>query len=129
MTRRGRCRCGTILLFEQTSVGYKTRCPRCKAVVRLRLDTPAASGPPPLPAPETDPAASAMPGPTLDDEDMPALPPDFAFLQQGRAPAALAEREADRDVGPAESTVWWWVFGVTAVVVVAGVTTVAVLWG
>jgi hypothetical protein len=50
MARRGRCRCGVILTFRKTAVGYKTRCPNCQAVVRLRVDaTPGAAGPPPLP--------------------------------------------------------------------------------
>ena len=39
MPRRGRCRCGTILLFERTAQGYKVRCTVCGAVVRLRSDT------------------------------------------------------------------------------------------
>src|SRR6058998_3729023 len=41
MARRGRCRCGTLLVFEMTSQGYKTRCPSCRAVVRLRIEQPA----------------------------------------------------------------------------------------
>lgn len=36
MARSGRCRCGTLLRFEKTARGYKTRCPSCQAVVRLR---------------------------------------------------------------------------------------------
>jgi predicted RNA-binding Zn-ribbon protein involved in translation (DUF1610 family) len=36
MTRRGRCRCGAVLRFEKGSNGYKTRCPSCGSVVRLR---------------------------------------------------------------------------------------------
>ena len=56
MSRRGRCQCGTILLFERTAQGYKVRCPVCQAVVRLRSDDaarsprPHRSPPPPLPA-------------------------------------------------------------------------------
>lgn len=41
MARRGRCRCGSVLRFEKGPNGYKTRCPSCGSVVRLR---PAAAG-------------------------------------------------------------------------------------
>ena len=36
MARRGRSRCGSILKFHRGENGYKTRCPECGAVVRLR---------------------------------------------------------------------------------------------
>jgi predicted RNA-binding Zn-ribbon protein involved in translation (DUF1610 family) len=36
MARRGRCRCGFVLKFHRGEQGYKTRCPECGAVVRLR---------------------------------------------------------------------------------------------
>jgi hypothetical protein len=36
MARRGKCRCGNLLEFKLTAVGYKTRCSNCHAVVRLR---------------------------------------------------------------------------------------------
>ncbi|MBY0233308.1 MAG: hypothetical protein K2W96_28845 [Gemmataceae bacterium] len=48
MARRGRCRCGTLLAFEKTSQGYKTRCNGCGAVVRLH--EPAEAESPPAPA-------------------------------------------------------------------------------
>jgi hypothetical protein len=37
MARRGRCRCGVILSFHKRPWGYKTRCPNCQSVVRLRI--------------------------------------------------------------------------------------------
>jgi hypothetical protein len=37
MPRHGRCRCGIILEFRRGPQGYKTRCPNCKSVVRLRV--------------------------------------------------------------------------------------------
>ena len=46
MPRRGRCRCGNILVFHRGPQGYKMRCPQCLAVVRLRLGPPAKSMPP-----------------------------------------------------------------------------------
>jgi hypothetical protein len=46
MARRGRCRCGVILDFNRGPEGYKTRCPNCKAVVRLRVGNPATPAPP-----------------------------------------------------------------------------------
>jgi hypothetical protein len=36
MSRRARCRCGAVLRFEKGPNGYKTRCPGCGSVVRLR---------------------------------------------------------------------------------------------
>jgi hypothetical protein len=36
MARRGRCQCGMILKFHRGPDGYKTRCPTCGSVVRLR---------------------------------------------------------------------------------------------
>src|SRR5438105_2963231 len=38
MSRRGKCRCGTILKFRRGPTGYKMRCPACGAVVRLRVE-------------------------------------------------------------------------------------------
>jgi hypothetical protein len=38
MPRRGRCRCGLLLIFRRSDQGYKTRCPNCGSVVRLRTD-------------------------------------------------------------------------------------------
>jgi hypothetical protein len=37
MVRQGRCRCGSVLRFEKGPHGYKTRCPNCGSVVRLRI--------------------------------------------------------------------------------------------
>jgi hypothetical protein len=37
MARHGRCRCGVILEFQRGPDGYKTRCPKCRSVVRLRV--------------------------------------------------------------------------------------------
>jgi DNA-directed RNA polymerase subunit M/transcription elongation factor TFIIS len=36
MARRGQCRCGSVLSFQKGPDGYKTRCPSCGSVVRLR---------------------------------------------------------------------------------------------
>ena len=35
MEKRGRCRCGSVLVFHPTSQGYKTRCPACHAAYDL----------------------------------------------------------------------------------------------
>jgi hypothetical protein len=54
MVRRGRCRCGEILTFRKGPRGFKTRCPSCGAIVRLRLDdAPKPIRPPPLPRRKT----------------------------------------------------------------------------
>jgi hypothetical protein len=52
MPRRGRCRCGHLLVFHRGPQGYKMRCPQCLAVVRLQVgppntSTPSTSGPTP----------------------------------------------------------------------------------
>ena len=146
MKRRGQCRCGTILEFEKTSLGYKTRCPQCKAVVRLRPEAPAPqaqehkqssavltapSSPPPLPPLEATFGLEMLPGPTLDD--LPPDPPDFSILgeQTSTAPAAQADMPAYCDAEPAfaAGVGRWWVFGLTALAVVLAVTTAAILWG
>jgi hypothetical protein len=54
MPRRGRCRCGNILVFHRGPQGYKMRCPQCLAVVRLHLNQPA-KPPPPKNRPPADP--------------------------------------------------------------------------
>ena len=49
MARRGRCRCGQILVFHRGPQGYKMRCPQCLAVVRLNAHVkapPATKHPP-----------------------------------------------------------------------------------
>jgi hypothetical protein len=139
MTRRGKCRCGNILQFEETSLGFKTRCPRCKAVVRLRLDatTPAPqsgkspASPPPLPeVPEPNFIFESPPAPTLDGPP-PVGPPDFSVLSnhESTAPAALAEMDAYRGPESAPSSVGWWVFALVMLLVILAVTIAALLWG
>jgi hypothetical protein len=71
MARRGRCHCGEVLFFRKTVVGYKRRCPRCHAIVRLRCEADSALSrvttlpdlPPPIPgrtpAPEAHVASLA----------------------------------------------------------------------
>ncbi len=38
-THLGQCRCGAILRFRPGPSGYKMRCPKCGAGVRLRVET------------------------------------------------------------------------------------------
>jgi hypothetical protein len=61
MPRRGRCRCGQVLVFHRGPQGYKTRCPQCLAVVRLHLKSADKPTPPPNPSPfeDFDPASFA----------------------------------------------------------------------
>src|SRR5262245_56980935 len=120
MKRRGKCRCGAILQFQQTAQGYKTRCSNCGAIVRLRLDPGskprkqsskassgvlAAVGPPPLE--HTDFSAPILP-PSLDD-----APPDFSVLSdhESDAPQALAEMETFAPPRAKGSALPWIVFG------------------
>jgi hypothetical protein len=41
MQRSGQCKCGAVLTFEEGPSGYKGRCPKCGAIVRLRLENAA----------------------------------------------------------------------------------------
>jgi hypothetical protein len=47
MQRSGQCKCGATLTFEQGPAGFKGRCSRCGAIVRLRV--PDGSQPPVTP--------------------------------------------------------------------------------
>ena len=100
MSRRGRCQCGTILIFERTAHGYKVRCSVCQAVVRLRSDDAARSPrphrtpPPPLPAPT---------GPTFATDFHTAELPlevgslDQLSLHESSAPVAMVEMEVYKE--------------------------------
>jgi hypothetical protein len=52
MARTGRCRCGALLKFRRGPEGYKVRCSRCNAVVRLRTGKRGASPSDTRPAPK-----------------------------------------------------------------------------
>src|SRR5262245_47702219 len=111
MPRRGKCRCGALLLFQETAQGYKTRCGKCKAVVRLRVDGPANQSKPRsraalAAAPASAPAPAAL-APAL--PDAPEVTPDFSVLglRESTAPAARAEMEVYRDPPPKSSLLWW----------------------
>ena len=87
MSRRGKCRCGKILVFERTARGYKVRCPDCQAVVRLRAveaaQRPQRAGPPPLPRPTPELVEE------VDSLDMLDLRPLFNSIgYQGTNPVA-----------------------------------------
>jgi hypothetical protein len=127
MAKRGQCRCGTLLSFELTSKGYKTRCPACKAVVRLRGDGPARQPRPHRWAAE-DPTAAAPALPT-------AAPPDLSVLSvhESSAPVALAEIEVYHEPAaqsvPAAGGVRWWLLGPAIAGVMVAVGAAALLWG
>ncbi len=38
MQKRGQCKCGEVLTFDEGPDGFKRRCPKCGAVVRLRVE-------------------------------------------------------------------------------------------
>ncbi|MFO0929053.1 MAG: hypothetical protein U0736_18865 [Gemmataceae bacterium] len=105
-----------MLQFERTGAGYKTRCPTCKAVVRLSIDTP----PPPPPVPrkrDTDYVAAPLP----DDRD-PTAPIDLSVLSEheSSAPAAVVELVAyhDPELAPARSLLLLWLLALLGVVCV-----------
>lgn len=143
MTRRGQCRCGTILLFQRTSRGFKTRCPDCGAVVRLRTEgagkqaarqrkTPSAvltaPSPQPLPEADTDFSVRSLPPPPPRDAPEPL---DLSVLSdhESTAPRAAAELEVPPGPRPPRPILPWVVFGATAVVVMLGVGVAAMIWG
>ena len=116
MLRRGQCRCGEILHFRKTSVGYKTKCPKCSAVVRLRGE--GTGGPRALPASPT-----VVDAPEVEPADLPAF-----VENESSAPLALAEMEAYRP--PEEpSALKWVLFALAAGLVVVGVGVAAMWWG
>jgi hypothetical protein len=127
MTKRGQCRCGTIITFVLTSQGYKTRCPVCQSVVRLRVDPASPTAQPHLAVSEANAAAKrpeaatvppAVSSPVL-PSNLPLPPPlptdchaqevadnvesngtpDFSVLtvRKSSAPSAQTEMEAFHD--------------------------------
>ncbi len=58
MVADARCRCGNRLRFERTEAGYKTRCPVCHALVRLRTSEPRLVS---TPTPDSTPGAETCP--------------------------------------------------------------------
>src|SRR5688500_10482141 len=109
MPRSGRCRCGQLLRFEMTARGYKTRCPKCQAVVRLRDPSERAE--------PTAGRAEALTA-TVDYEG----PDDLSVLglRETDAPVALAEMPAYAGPGPAvlPSPWHWWMLAVVVLAVV-----------
>ena len=105
MSRRGQCRCGTILVFERSAQGYKVRCSVCQAVVRLRAE----EAPPPSPAPT--PAT---------DFHTPELVEEFDTLEALRrrdssAPVAMVEMEVYQEPKPAARGGLWLLVGMAFV--------------
>jgi hypothetical protein len=105
MQRSGQCKCGVILTFEQGPSGYKGRCPKCGAVVRLRI---AGESPTPVPAARSarrpprpsDPRLSVValrepgpvaPGETDPDATTPFEPIDEIQLEPWTPPPARAK--------------------------------------
>lgn len=123
MTRRGRCRCGKVLVFAWTSQGYKTRCASCHAVVRLRLDEPA-PGPPPLPRHPPARKTDYLTTPLHDGPDA-TCPLDLSDLSEheSSAPVALAELEAYAEPPrPSRRRIWLIVAGLAVFLVGLGIT-------
>jgi len=60
MARHGQCHCGMVLKFRLRPWGYKKRCPRCGAIVRLRSPS----------SPSPHPNLRTLPGPQLLDVEL-----------------------------------------------------------
>jgi hypothetical protein len=130
MARRGKCRCGAILRFHKTEQGYKTRCPECQAVVRLRVDSPTKPKKPRSHAAHTVPAPETLPAdftsPTLEN---PPPATDFSIfeleMRENKAPAAQVEMEVFREPTPPQrSSLIWFLLAGAALLVIAGVVAV-----
>lgn len=138
MEKRGQCRCGTLLTFDLTPQGYKTRCHVCNSVVRLRADTPTpapatvAAKRPPEPPPLVPAPAPKVPRPVPTPDPLEdTVPPDLSILdtKESTAPPAMVEMVAFREELPARKEhLRWVIFAVVlALLIVVGV--VAVVYG
>jgi hypothetical protein len=99
MPRHGRCRCGALLTFQKGPHGFKTRCPACNAVVRMR--PPGKWKPAPEPPPDDlhlpegglghRPAAASPSLPAVPLPAAPEAPTDFEAVElEPAAPAPPA---------------------------------------
>ena len=129
MSRRGRCQCGTILVFQRNELGYKVRCSGCQAVVRLRSDDAARSPrprrtPPPLPAPK-DPTLTT----DFHTHEMPlevgSL--DMLDLNESSAPVAMVEMEVYREPTAASRGGLWLLVGLAIIGVVLAAGSIALV--
>jgi hypothetical protein len=137
MQRSGQCKCGAVLTFEEGPTGFKGRCPKCGAVVRLRVED--APEPPPSgarghlrPPRPSDPRLSVValraPGPAVPgapDPDAtvpfepieeivlepwipPPAPPAPSFLQQYRLALVLGALTLLAVGAGGVVACWWW---------------------
>jgi hypothetical protein len=125
MQRSGQCKCGTILTFEQGPDGYKGKCPKCGAVVRLRV----AEGPsqplaresragrlPPRPSdPRLSVVALRAPGPVEPGGPDPDATTPFEPIQEVVLEPWTAPKPAPK---PSFVRTYWLPLAVGAVVVV-----------
>jgi hypothetical protein len=95
MQRSGQCKCGVLLTFDEGADGFKGRCPKCGAVVRLRVPNdpkePAQATPPPTrkkarPPRPSDPRLSVVslrePGPAVPGGPDPDATAPFEPVQE-----------------------------------------------
>jgi hypothetical protein len=130
MSRRGQCRCGTILDFALGPNGYKMRCPTCGSVVRLRFDS---STPSSGPRQRKRSGALAFRAPIPADASAAPVPPrspsqfDFNVLEPGELP--VVEMVPLSELRRATRAPWlrrWWL-PLTAAVIVAAVAILVVI--
>src|SRR5262249_10791328 len=100
-THLGRCRCGAVLRFRPGPSGYKMRCPKCGAGVRLRVDS--------LPTTEYTPVADEEPVAAKASGPVVEMDPD------------AAPRE---DPPPKRRWLWW----AGPLAVVLGLAVAALVW-
>ena len=99
MSRRGQCKCGTILDFERTAQGYKVRCHVCGAVVRLRSEKAMQSQPLRRTAPPLPPRMAPVIETDFDERNSPweVDTLDLLKLNESSAPLAVVEMEIYRE--------------------------------
>jgi hypothetical protein len=91
MQRSGQCKCGAVLTFDESPDGFKGRCPKCGAGVRLRVPDDPKEMPPPArkkvqPPRPSDPRLSVValraPGPAVPGAPDPDATAPFEPVQE-----------------------------------------------
>src|ERR1700678_3431921 len=101
MAADARCRCGNRLRFRRGEAGYKTRCPACHALVRLRKADRQNERTEQVSVSEQTPAPTKPP---------PPLPPLPSFAAYETAPLPVVEMTPLTPLAPtpARIRVWRW---------------------
>ena len=130
MGHRGRCHCGTILTFKRGPDGFKMRCPRCHAVVRLREDDDATVQLRPHFTAKPGVLALSQPAPSP-NEPPPFVPADqynYEALDPGELPVVELVPLVDLPLTPSPWSLRRWVLLTMLLALVAGSVVLLVLF-